>query len=114
VPPRHLDVGPVRVARMRLEERSDKRQIVGIAFDDRVRIADRDRRHLEPRDSLTLVHGDLPQILLDVVVAEHPGDDLAWAYAYANDGRAGLAREPAGCDSRPVPGQLGGRAVRVP
>ena len=48
---RDLDVRAVREARVRLEQRAEPRQVVGIADDDRVRVADDDRRELDAGDA---------------------------------------------------------------
>ena len=45
---------------MRLEQRPDQRQVVGVADDHCVRVADGDRDDLEARDSLALVDLDRP------------------------------------------------------
>ena len=87
---------------MRLEERADQLDVVWIADDDRVRVADRDRGHVEPRYALALVDRDLSHVLLDEPVREHTGDDLARADANTDALGAGALGQPTGCDPRPV------------
>ena len=54
---------------MRLEQRPDPRQLGGVAFDDRVRVADVDRREADAVDLLGLADDDLAEVLLDEAAA---------------------------------------------
>ena len=81
---RDLHVRALRKPRVRLEHRPDARQLVGIADDDRVRVADVDRDHLVSRDALGRRHLHLSDVLLDPPVRQPPRDDLALADADAS------------------------------
>ena len=59
-----LDVRPVRKARMRLEQRPDELDVVGVADDDRVRVADVDDGDVEARDALARDHLHLADLRL--------------------------------------------------
>jgi 2,3,4,5-tetrahydropyridine-2-carboxylate N-succinyltransferase len=67
---RHLDVRPLREARMPLEQRPHTLNLGWVAADDGVRVADRDRDELDAVDRLRLPHLDCPQVLLDDAVAD--------------------------------------------
>ena len=53
-PPCDLDVRPLREPLVHLEQRADARQVVGVAFDDGVRVADVDRGEADAVDLLRL------------------------------------------------------------
>ena len=58
--------------RVRLEQRADARQVVGVAFDDGVRVADVHRDEADAVDLLRLGDRDLAEVLLDeAVLAQH-------------------------------------------
>ena len=91
---------------------------IGLAPDDRVRVADGDRDELDRLsrdvDRLGLPHLDRAHVRLDLLALAHLRDDLARADRDAHGACAASAGKPASRDSRPVARELGGRAVGVP
>jgi hypothetical protein len=103
-----------------LDRRPESQELVALrrVADDRVRVADGDRNHLVllPVDvqRLLLPHFDGAHLGLDLLPVAHRRDDLTRSDDDPDAIETVPAREPAGGDSRPVPGQLRGRPVRVP
>ena len=98
---------------MALEQRPDPFDLGGVAFDDRVRVSDRDRHELDPLEPLGRADLDRPQLLLDQFAADpRVGHPLADADSHL-PGTVSIG-EPAGSDPSPVAGQLGPAAVGIP
>ena len=98
---------------MAFEQRPDPFDLGRVAFDDRVRVSDRDRHELDPVEPLGSPDLDRSQLLLDQLAADsRPGHPLADADSHLS-GTASIG-EPAGSDTSPVAGQLGPRAVGIP
>ena len=115
-----LDVRPRREALVVLDERAEAEELgaVGVAADDRVRVADRDRRELDlgavDRERLRGADLHSAHLGLDLEPAAHARDDLARPDGDDDLVGAAPAGQPAGGDARAVPRELGRRAVRVP
>src|SRR3954453_11011038 len=115
-----LDVRSLGEALVRLDERAEAQQLraLGVAADDRVRVADRDGRQLDAfaldGDRLGLADLDSPHLLLDLAAAAHRRRHLPRPYDDSHLVAAAAAREPACRDTRPVPGELRRGAVGVP
>ncbi len=97
---------------MRLEQRPDPREVVGIADDDRVRVADRHADDVEIRDALRLGDFDVTELRL-VQLADTPHLDDARPDAHVRDVMTGALHEPRAGDARPVARHLGVRSVRI-
>ena len=98
---------------MRLQQRPDARDLLGVAAHDCVGIADRDAHDVDPRDRLRLAHVDATHLGFVEAVAERAYLDVARADAHANSLDARLLDQPSGCDPRPVSRHLRDRPVRV-
>jgi hypothetical protein len=95
------------------EQRPDPFDLGRVAFDDRVRVSDRDRHELDSLEPLGRADLDRPQLLLDQFAADpRVGHPLADADSHL-PGTASIG-EPAGSDPSPVAGQLGPGAVGIP
>jgi hypothetical protein len=101
---------------MGLERRADCSNLLGLAFDHGMRIADVDGHERDPVDGFALAHADLSDLLLDTSVREHAHGDLPRPDRDRDFdvARAAALGQPGGCDPRAVPGELGPRPVRIP
>jgi hypothetical protein len=97
-----------------VEQRADAPDLAGIAEDDGMGIADRDRHDLDAGDELGFADLEHAELLLHLAVGKQARRDLARSDADHDAVEPGPVGEPAGRDACPVAGHLCLRAVRVP